>query len=190
MIIRKALLEDSEAITELLMLASGKVMYKFMGEKDYLKAVGFLHYFVQNTGNQYSFQNCYVAVDNGEIVGAMLVYDGAKLQELRKPVLEYIHQHFDRNMHVEKETQAGEYYIDSLAVFPTQQGKGIASKLLQFLIQVKSEHGDATLGLLVDRTNPRAKKLYLKLGFKLVGEKELLGISLEHLQLKLSSSKL
>jgi len=85
---------------------------------------------------------------------------------------------------VEDETHAGEFYIDSLGVSPAHQGKGIGSQLLQFVISEKVKTGGGTIGLLVDKTNPGAKRLYLNLGFVPVGEKTLLGISLEHLQLK------
>lgn len=181
MILRKALIKDSEAIATLLMLATGEVIYKFIGNKDYFLAKNFLLHFVKSENNQYSYQNCFVAVNEGEIVGAVLVYDGAKLEELRKPVLEYIHRHYDAGLIVKDETQAGEFYIDSLAVAPNQQGKGIGSQLIEFLVNKISARGK-TLGLLVDKKNPDAKKLYLKLGFKQVSEKELMGISLEHLQ--------
>ena len=183
MIVRKALSEDTEAIVPLLMLASGEVMYKFIGKKDFLEALAFLHHFVKSENNQYSYQNCYVAEEDGEIVGAVLVYDGGKLEELRTPVLKFIHQHFNRDLNVEDETQAGEFYIDSLGVSPDHQGKGIGSQLLQFVINEKAIAGGGTIGLLVDKTNPGAKRLYLNLDFKPVAEKTLLGISLEHLQL-------
>ncbi|HSF54819.1 MAG TPA: GNAT family N-acetyltransferase [Algoriphagus sp.] len=184
MIIRKAKVEDSESITSLLMLATGEVMYRFIGESNYSKAYDFLRHFVESENNQYSFQNCYVIEDGGEIQGALLAYDGAKLHELREPVMEYIHQHFDPNLIVEEETQAGEYYIDSIGVLPTQQGKGIGATLLNYVIREQVFENGRTLGLLVDKTNPRAKRLYQKLGFESVGEKNLMGISLEHLQLK------
>lgn len=78
MIIRKAIVKDSEAITTLLMLATGEVMYRFIGESNYSKANDFLRHFVESEHNQYSFQNCYVIEDGGEIQGALLAYDGAK----------------------------------------------------------------------------------------------------------------
>lgn len=184
MLIRKARLEDSEAIASLLMLASGEVMYKFVGEKNSLQALAFLLHFVKSENNQYSHQHCYVAEKDGEIVGAVLIYEGAKLTELRRPVLEHIHLHFDSDLRVEDETQDGEFYIDSLGVSPDHQGKGIGSQLLRFVIHEKVVNEGGTIGLLVDKTNPGAKKLYLKLGFVPVGEKTLLGIALEHLQIK------
>ena len=180
--IRKAKVQDAETLATLLMLATGEVIYKFIGEQDYGKARGFLLRFVQAENNQYSFENCYVAIAEGEVVAAALVYDGAHLNELRKPVLDYIHRYFDADLALEDETQAGEFYLDSLGVSPERQGKGIGSKLLSFLIDEIVHKNGEKLGLLVDQANPDAKRLYLKLGFRVVQQKKLLGISLEHLQ--------
>ncbi len=184
--VRKAVIKDSEPIAFLLMLATGEVIYRFIGERNFEKAQDFLVRFVKSENNQYSFQNCYVIEDEGEIVGALLGYDGEKLHELRKPVLGYIHQFFDANLKVEDETQGGEYYIDSVGVLPTHQGKGLGAKLIQFVIDEQVLKNGQTLGLLVDKANPAAKRLYQKLGFESVGEKMLMGMSLEHLQLKRS----
>ncbi|MFN3996370.1 GNAT family N-acetyltransferase [Algoriphagus sp.] len=189
MIIRKALFQDSETIASLLMLATGEVIYRFIAERNAQKAKGFLLQFVKCQNTQYSYQNCYVIEDEGEILGALLAYDGAKLHELRKPVLDYIHQHFDPHLLVEDETQAGEFYIDSIGVLPNQQGKGIGARLIQYVISEQIFKKGRTLGLLVDKTNPGAKRLYQKLGFESVGEKNLLGITLEHLQLKSSTGE-
>lgn len=190
MIIRKAVIEDSETITTLLMQATGEMIYKFVGERDDQKAKDFLIQFVKSQNNQYSFQNCYVIINEDEVLGVLLGYDGASLKELRKPVLAYIHQYLNPNLTVEDETQTGEYYIDSLGVLPNQQGKGIGARLIQHVINEQELENGQTIGLLVDKDNPRAKRLYLKLGFEVVGEKNLMGISMEHLQLKGSVSEL
>jgi ribosomal protein S18 acetylase RimI-like enzyme len=71
-----------------------------------------------------------------------------------------------------------------MAVSPHQQGKGIGSKLFDFLIGEYVYKQNETLGLLVDKDNPNAKKLYLKLGFEVVSEKTLAGKEMEHLQFK------
>ncbi len=49
--------------------------------------------------------------------------DGAKLGQLRKPVLEYIKVHYHKAFKPEDETQAGEYYIDALGVNPDRAGQ-------------------------------------------------------------------
>jgi ribosomal protein S18 acetylase RimI-like enzyme len=183
MIIRKALKDDSESISHLFMLASGEVICKFIGEQNPTKAQDFLYHFVNSEQNQYSYTNCYVAVEKDVIIGAILVYDGERLQELRKPVLDHIHANLYPELYIEDETHAGEYYIASIGVSPLQEGKGVGSKLLQLVIQEKVISEGQTLGLLVDKRNPSAKKLYLRLGFKPVGEKTVLGLSLVHLQM-------
>ncbi len=184
MIIRQAILEDSEFIATYLLLAMEEIVYKFIGEKDHNKAKAFMLYFIQRENNQYSYQNCWVAEEEKEVVAAVNLYDGAKLEELRKPVIEYISSQFNKGFELEDETGAGEYYIDSLGVKPNQQGKGIGFKVLQVLINEYVTKRGQTLGLLVDEENPIAKRLYVKLGFKSVGKRVVFGKNMEHLQLK------
>ncbi|MNJ84624.1 ribosomal-protein-alanine N-acetyltransferase [compost metagenome] len=188
MFIRKANQEESEIIASHIILAMEDIVYKFIGEKSPEKALWFLSSLTEEKGNQYSYENCWVAELAGEIVGVALVYDGARLNELREPVAHKVNTLFNKEFNPEDETQAGEYYIDCVAVNPNQQGKGIGSKIFQFLIHEYFDQRNETLGLLVDKDNPNAKKLYLKLGFEIVGEKTLAGKEMEHLQFKKASS--
>ena len=100
------------------------------------------------------------------------------------PVASYIKAQFDRDFTPEDETQSGEYYIDCFSVTPRHQGKGIGSQLLQFLIDEYVNKCKITLGLLVDKDNPSARKLYFKMGFEVAGTKILTGKTMDHLQLK------
>lgn len=184
MIIRKATLNDADIIATYMLLAMENIVYKFIGERDPRKAKDFLLHFIQRENNQYSWQNCWVAEVNKEVVAAANVYDGAKLNELRQPVIEYIKSHFLKEFQPEDETRPGEYYIDTLGVNPNHHGRGIGSKILQFLIDEYVTKRGQTLGLLVDEENPTAKRLYIRLGFKPAGTKVLLGKPMEHLQIK------
>lgn len=184
MIIRKASANDTNYIAPLLLLAMQDIVYQFIDSKDNDKAREFLAYFIEKENNQYSYQNCFVAVEENIIVAAVNLYNGAKLHELRLPVLEYISRHNRSKIHIEDETQTGEYYIDSLGVNENFQGKGIGTKMLQFLIVQYVNKKKQTLGLLVDKDNLKAKKLYLKLGFEHVDEKFFMGKIYEHLQVK------
>ena len=83
---------------------------------------------------------------------------------------------------IEDETQAGEYYIDCLAVFPGYRGKGIAKKLIKALCDKAASANFNTVGLLVVKSNPKAKKLYLELGFTTVDERTFVGDVYDHLQ--------
>lgn len=180
--IRKAQQQDAPIIAPLILLAMEDIAYKFIGEKSREKAIQFLESLIIEKANQYSYQNCWVLLIKEEIVAVACVYNGANLQELRKPVAEKIKLLFNRDFNPEDETQAGEFYIDCVGVSPKMQGKGIGSRMFSFLIEEYVTKRNETLGLLVDKENPNAKKLYLKLGFKAVGEQTLVGKSLEHLQ--------
>jgi ribosomal protein S18 acetylase RimI-like enzyme len=182
--IRKATKADAPAISGHLFLAMEDILYEFIRMKNPAKAKECLAYFVARENNQYSFQNCWVAEKDAEILGSINSYDGAKLDLLRAPVVQYIRTHFNENFNPEKETQPGEYYIDSFGVSIPHQGKGIGTELLQFVIHQYTIEQQQTLGLLVDEDNPAAKKLYLKLGFKPVGRKTLVGKMMVHLQIK------
>jgi len=182
MIIRKAQPHDASSIAFCLMLAMEDIVYEFIGEKSYNKAIDFLNAMVAKRQNQYSYENCWVAENKEGIIAVACLYDGGQLQELRKPVAHYIKEQFAQEFNPEDETQAGEIYIDCVGVHPNQQGKGIGSKIFAFLIEEYVIKQKQTLGLLVDYDNPKAEKLYLKLGFKIVGEKSLVGKRLKHLQ--------
>jgi ribosomal protein S18 acetylase RimI-like enzyme len=183
-LIRKATPGDSESIAAYLFLAMKDIIYKFIQEENPEKARMFLLHFVRYDYNQYSYQNCWVAETHGHVVGAINVYDGARLSQLRQPVVDYIREKFNQDFVPDDETSAGEYYIDTLAVSPHHQGKGIGTSLLQFVIDEHVVKKNYTLGLLVDESNPDAKRLYLKLGFKSVGRKMIFGKNMEHLQIK------
>jgi len=183
-LIRKAKPEEYNAIAPYIMLAMNDIIYRFIGEDSFERAVQFLNSLVQEKGNQYSYENCWVVEAENEIVAAAIVYDGSSLHELRKPVTDTVKSMFKRDFHPEDETQAGEYYIDCVGVNPTKQRQGIGSKVFQFLISEYAYKNDKRLGLLVDQDNPEATQLYLKLGFEIVGEKILVGKKMYHLQFR------
>ena len=183
MLIRQGHFEDSESIASCLFFAMEEIVYAFIGERDHSKGLAFMRYFTDRENNQYSWNNCWVAESQGRIVAAVNLYEGARLHELRQPVLDYLKLTFNCEISPEDETQPGEIYIDSLGVDPHYRGNGIASSLLRHLIDEYVAQRDQTLGLLVDKENPAALRLYIKLGFTRVGTKSLLGKSLEHFQI-------
>lgn len=184
MIIRKAKPEDAKVIAPFMLLAMEDIVFQFIGDNSREKAIYFLETLIGTKANQYSYENCWVVESEDEIIASATIYDGAKLQELRTPVAAIIKSMFHRDFSPEDETQDGEFYIDCVGVNPNQQGKGIGSKIFEFLIEEYVYKRNKTIGLLVDKDNPNAKKLYLKLGFKVMEEKILTGKQLEHLQFK------
>lgn len=133
--IRKAKQKDSKFIVPYLLLAMEDIVYEFIGEKSHKKATDFLNTMTSEKGNQYSYENCWIVENKDGIVGTACLYDGGKLHELRQPVAQYIKDNFGRDFNPEDETQAREIYIDCMGVNPNQQGKGIGSKIFEFLIE-------------------------------------------------------
>ncbi len=183
MTIRKAKIEDAELIAEHLFVAMEEILYKFIGTENAFEAKSLLNYFIKKEDNQYSYANCYVAEINGQIIGAICIYDGAELEILRQPIIDYVKSNYNVNFNPENETQKGEMYIDSIGIATNSRGKGIGTSLLQFIIATYSED-NRTIGLLVEFNNSSAEKLYLNLGFQFVGNKILAGKKLKHLQFK------
>ena len=162
--VRKATLNDSEIIATYLFLPMEDIVYKFIGEEDPEKAREFMLHFVEKDNNQYSYQNCWVVEDNMKVVAAINLYNGALLSELRQPVIEYLRSKFNKDFNPEDETQAGEYYIDSLGVNPNQQSKGIGTKLLQFVIDEYVNKHKSNFRFACRRNKPECKKTVFKVG--------------------------
>ena len=134
--------------------------------------------------SQYSYRNALVATVDGEPAGAIVAYDGARLQELRVPLIALIKEQLGESLEIEEETAAGEFYIDSLAVAPSFRGKGVGLRLLAAMRDKAFDSGYENVGLLVDFDNPRAEKLYSSAGFKRVEETTFLGHRMWHMQAK------
>jgi len=64
--------------------------------------------------------------------------------------------------------KVGEMHIEAVAVSELARGKGIGTKLFDSLFQLANEKGCSVVTLEVVDTNPRAKKLYEKMGFEVV----------------------
>jgi hypothetical protein len=82
---------------------------------------------------------------------------------------------------MDDETHAGEYYIDSLSSRRTAiVTKALATLLLKKLIDQKGQ--EQPVGLLVDKGNPGAERLYRSLGFEYVNDTTWGGHEMRHLQ--------
>ncbi|MBR5813531.1 MAG: GNAT family N-acetyltransferase [Bacteroidaceae bacterium] len=134
------------------------------------------------TDAQYSYCNALIAQVDGEVAGAIVGYDGARLYELREPLLALVRERQGREIEIEDETSAGEYYLDSLAVLPKFRGRGVGSMLLSSAAERAFAAGHKRVGLIVDYDNPRAEALYSSLGFECVNSTTFLGHNMWHMQ--------
>lgn len=132
---------------------------------------------------QYSYLNALVAIDDdGKAMGVCVGYDGGLLHTLRQPFFEAAATHLGIHLEdVEDECESGEFYLDTLAVLPQYRGRGVASQLLTAMIDRAKLCGKPA-GLLVDKDNSRARRLYERVGFVKVGERPFVHVEMDHLQ--------
>lgn len=125
---------------------------------------------VKRRDSQYSYQNTLVALVGEDVIGCCVSYDGSRLRDLRRAFLEETRDSFGLDhSHMADETQAGELYIDTLAVSVGYRGQGIATSLLQATCE-KAAALHLPVGLLVDKGNPEAERLYKSFGFRYVND--------------------
>lgn len=143
---------------------------------------------VQMKESQYSYRNTLVAVDEAApsgqriLAGICVSYDGAMLRSLRRAFIAEAKAAFGIDYSdMADETASGELYADSLCVLHDYRGQGIASQLLNKTVEKGRAMGLPT-GLLVDDGNPKAERLYTRLGFRVVGIDTWGGHSMKRMQ--------
>lgn len=137
---------------------------------------------VEREDSQYSYRNTLVAMDADRVVGISVSYDGGLLHELRRAFIEAAKEHLGKDhTGMDDETQAGELYLDSLAVLPEYRRQGIARRLLLATKERASRMGLPCVGLLVDKGNPVGEALYASVGFRYVGDNRWGGHPMKHL---------
>lgn len=138
---------------------------------------------------QYSYLNTLLAIDDdGRPMGCIVSYDGAGLIGMRRIFFEeafrQIGLDFGPNPDtIDPETTPDEFYLDTLAVFEPYRGRGIARRLIEAAACRAAEISGKPVGLLVDKTNHRARRLYDSIGFVFSDERPFAGEVMDHLQL-------
>lgn len=186
-IIRSAKKEEAAHIAELFLLAwpveeildSNQITYNQLRE--------FITLIAASRDTIYSYENTVVAEVDGKVAGAMCAYDGADYQRLKQPIVDTLGN--DSGFADLKETEAGEFYLDSVGVLPEYRGQGIASLLFEAQCQRASSLGHKVAGLIVDEDKPMAEGLYIKLGFRYIDDKDFFGHKMKHMikQLNMTS---
>ena len=177
--IRTAKPEDAAHVAELLMLAwpvdemleSIGISYEELHES--------ITRLVARKGTTYSYENTVVAEVAGKVAGAMCAYNGADYQSLKQPVIDSFGK--DSAFANMEETEAGEYYLDSVGVLPEYRGQGIASLLFEEQCRRAASQGHKIAGLIVDEDKPKAEALYTRLGFRHVDNKVFFVRSMKHM---------
>ena len=140
--------------------------------------------------SQYSWRNAFVAVDDeadpddiekAPVAGVIVGYDGKDLHRLRRRFQEAAMADWQMDYsNMDDETAEGEFYLDSLAVYPQYRKRGIASQLLNRIIEHAASLG-LPAALLVDQGNPSAERLYTSMGFEYCDDATWGGHAMRHL---------
>lgn len=177
--IRRARKEEAAQIAELFMLAwpveeileSNGISYEQLHES--MAAIAAAEETI------YSYENTFVAEVDGKVVGAMCAYDGADYMRLKQPIVDLLGA--DSGFAQLKETEAGEFYLDSVGVLPEYRSRGIASSLFEAQCERAASLGHKVAGLIVDVDKPQAEALYARLGFTYLDNKDFFGHTMKHM---------
>jgi len=179
--IRKALKEDAEQVVRLMCVPMMEVARYLTGKQEDEAVFGGMTRFYLREDTQYSYVNTLVYVADGSIAGSITAYDGAKLDELRKNAFYMLAPVQGAESPLSDETEAGEYYIDTLSVDPAWRGKGIAGRLIEAVCQRAADEGHKRMGLIVDPANEGARRLYARSGFEEAGTRDFFGTAYIHM---------
>ena len=150
---------------------------------------GMMTMLVEREDSQYSYRNTLVAMDGDRLVGIAVSYDGGRLHELRQAFVEAAKVCIGKDHSgMDDETQAGELYLDSLAVLPDYRRQGIARRLLEATKEKADRMGLPCVGLLVDKGNPAGEALYASVGFRYANDSSWGGHPMKHLTSSNSSA--
>ena len=137
---------------------------------------------VEREDSQYSYKNTLVAMDASKVVGISVSYDGGRLHELRRAFIEAAKEQIGKDHSgMDDETQAGELYLDSLAVLPEYRHQGIARILIRATKERANSMGLPCVGLLVDKANTSGEAFYSSVGFRYVNDSMWGGHPMKHL---------
>ena len=118
----------------------------------------------------FGYINAHVAENDGDIAGAIIdypmIFEGppSSLGPIADPVLK-------TSMELMK-TIHGHWYVDSLAVFKPNRGKGVARALLNVAKDRARIHQKSTISLITQDDNLAAISLYQSSGFKIVDRRD------------------
>lgn len=187
--IRKATPEDAAHIAEAIVMAVGdEITQSFAGKDHTVQDVkNLFSRLAQADNSQYSYKNTLVAVTpSDEVMGLIISYDGALLHPLRETFIKAAKEALGYDLvNLADETSDDEVYLDTLAVYSAFRGNGVASALLNAAAE-QAKTLNKPVGLLVDKTNHRARRLYESLGFRQVDERPFAGEMMDHLQKELN----
>lgn len=181
---RPCLPEDVNAVTPL-MYSSGPEAYRYtFSVSRELQVLDFLREaFVKGDG-EFGYKSHIVAVDAGEIVALVGMRSADERSEYTLAVIKNIFGFYGffnglrvmvRGLRFEKivaPPRKGVLCLHNLGVKEGVRSKGYGQQLITYFLEQAKQKNVTAVGLDVAETNPRARALYLRLGFEIKGFSE------------------
>lgn len=173
---RRARKEDSKQIAPLVHCVLSDMELPILKESSKEKFLEVLEKAIETKDHRYSYTHTCVYEENNEILGVVVCYKGDLEERVDKPWAEIAEKYdlgTDIPLFIDKETEKGEYYIDTVVVSESARGRGIGKILVEHAFVMAKEEGQSVVGLNCDKVNEKARSLYEKYGFKCKVEKVL-----------------
>ena len=170
--IRPAQTFDADFAAPLIAQTIGAVGWHLTGTDNDNDAAHVLGQFFVLRGNRHSFIHTLIAEENGRPVGVAVLYPGELSSALDDPFRAH-RRMLGLSPDVTSEGQAGELYLDTLALVPEVRGRGYGGQMLDACARRAADMG-LPLALVVEDGNP-ASRLYARSGFHPAERLELAG---------------
>ena len=165
--LRPACADDAPFIAAVVMEALGSDV---MSRLDTVSPDSAIVEVCRRTDTLYSWcHTCIAAFPDGRPAGALVAYRGENYRQMQRTTFAMLRHLITFDLEkMDDEAQAGEYYIDSVAVLPESRGLGLGRRLLEHAIACARREG-LTAVLACDPHNTKARNLYERLGFHVGG---------------------
>lgn len=179
---RPATPNDAAAAVPLI-YSSGPAAFDFIFSPKPKQALEFLQYTFTDGNGEFGYKYHVVGEVDGNVVAVGTAFDGNAALKYFLAMGRQIASFYGlaafsvipRGLQVESIIQPPKgclHYIAHLGVDASMQGKGIGSKLVEYLMEQGRKDGKTQTALDVSVLNPRAQALYERLGFKQTGYRE------------------
>lgn len=173
---RKAKTEDIEDIVPL-MYSAAEDLFEFSYSVSGKNAKDFLKYILSTGKGYYGFQNQTVGIYNNKVVFSVTTYKGKDVMKETLDTFSIIFKFYGilgsmpviwRSLVMSKifiPPKKDSLYIANIGTNPVYRGKGIATEFFSNIHKSAKESGINRCELDVSFKNPKAEKLYTKLGY-------------------------
>jgi len=169
--IRKACLDDCDAIARLALIA-GEGIPAYFWEQSKVGNEDILQVGARNAASEtdnFSYRNTHIALVDDAIAGMLLAYrlPGPEHTENLEDYPAFIRPLIDLELRV-----PDSYYINMLAAFPEYRNRGIGTFLMSHVARLAGDVGCRIASVEVFEQNTGAVRLYERLGYRIVDQRD------------------